>query len=77
MQRTITQQTMELQHMNVPELQKKFKEVFGYTPMINKPQALKKRIAFRIQELFYGYHIEVGQNVIMRCSPKTGQLDKV
>ena len=62
MQRTITQQVLELQHMNLPELQEKFKEVFGYSPMINKPQALKKRIALRIQELFYGNHIEVRQN---------------
>ena len=73
MQRTITQQVLELQHMNVPELQKKFKEVFGYTPMINKPQALKKRIAFRIQELFYGYHIEVGQNVNTLAMSSAGQ----
>lgn len=32
MERTIMQQAVELQHMNVPELQEKSKEVFRYMP---------------------------------------------
>ena len=38
MERTIMQQAVELQHMNVPKLQEKSKEVFRYMQMINNPQ---------------------------------------
>jgi hypothetical protein len=54
MERTITQEIQELQHMKFAELQDKFKEVFGYPPVIYKPQTLRKRLAFRMQELYYG-----------------------
>ncbi len=54
MNKTITQEIQELQHMALPELQAKFREVYGYQPIMNKPQTLRKRLAFRIQELYYG-----------------------
>lgn len=52
--KTIAQQLQELQHMSLPELQEKFKDVYGYKPTMNRPMVLKKRLAFRIQELHYG-----------------------
>jgi len=54
MEKTIAQQIQELQHMSLPDLQEKFNEVYGYRTIINNPQSLRKRLAYRIQELHYG-----------------------
>lgn len=51
---TITRQLMELQHMGVLALQAKFEELFGFPTNQSKVQTLRKRLAFRIQELYFG-----------------------
>ena len=64
MKKTIAQQLQEIQHMSLPELQAKFKEVYGYNPVLNRPMVLRKRLAFRIQELHYGGLTEAEHEVL-------------
>lgn len=45
---------MDLQNMGVPALQAKFQELYGYPTTLSKVVTLRKRLAFRIQELYYG-----------------------
>ena len=40
--------------MGVLALQAKFEELFGFPTNQSKVQTLRKRLAFRIQELYFG-----------------------
>ena len=51
---SVTRQLMELQNMGVPALQAKFEELYGFPTTQKRVVTLRKRIAFRIQELYYG-----------------------
>ena len=50
----ITLKLIELQNMSVPALQAKFKELYGFPTNQSKPETLRRRLAYRIQELYYG-----------------------
>lgn len=58
----------ELQYMSVAELQAKFNEVYGYQTVTNNPQTLRKRLAYRIQELYYGGLTEDERDVLNRIA---------
>ncbi|HBP08596.1 DUF2924 domain-containing protein [Victivallis vadensis] len=51
---SVTRQLMELQNMGVPALQARFEELYGFPTTQKRVVTLRKRIAFRIQELYYG-----------------------
>ena len=72
MDKTIAQQIQELQHMNVPDLQEKFNEVYGYRTIMNNPQALRKRLAYRLQELHYGGLTEEEHAVLNKIAAGAG-----
>ena len=51
---SVLRQLMALQKMHEPELQEKWRDLYGSEPPQFKMTFLKKRLAYRIQELFYG-----------------------
>lgn len=53
-QNSVLRQLAALQKMNETELRDKWRDLYGSEPPYFKPTFLKKRLAYRIQELFYG-----------------------
>lgn len=51
---SVLRQLAALQKMKLPELQEKWRDLYGTEPPHFKSSFLKKRLAYRIQELFYG-----------------------
>ena len=51
---SVLRQLAALQNMKLPELQEKWRDLYGAEPPNFKSTFLKKRLAYRIQELFYG-----------------------
>jgi hypothetical protein len=51
---SVLRQLAALQTMKLPELQEKWRDLYGTEPPNFKSTFLKKRLAYRIQELFYG-----------------------
>lgn len=51
---SVLRQLAALQNMKLPELQDKWRDLYGFEPPHFKSPFLKKRLAYRIQELFYG-----------------------
>ena len=51
---SVLRQLSALQDMKLPELQEKWRDLYGAEPPNFKSTFLKKRLAYRIQELFYG-----------------------
>ena len=58
--------------MGLPALREKFRELYGYPTNIVHAQTLRKRLAYRVQELFYGGLSEISHkelNVIADTDP--------
>jgi len=53
-QNSVLRQLTALQKMSEKELQDKWRDLYGSEPPQFKSRFLKKRLAYRIQELFYG-----------------------
>ena len=51
---SVLRQLAALQKMKLTELQEKWRDLYGSEPPNFKSTFLKKRLAYRIQELFYG-----------------------
>jgi hypothetical protein len=51
---SVLRQLAALQKMKLSELQEKWRDLYGAEPPNFKSTFLKKRLAYRIQELFYG-----------------------
>ena len=51
---SVLRQLAALQDMPLTELQEKWRDLYGTEPPNFQPQFMKKRLAYRIQELFYG-----------------------
>ena len=51
---SVLRQLAALQNMKLSELQEKWRDLYGAEPPNFKSAFLKKRLAYRIQELFYG-----------------------
>lgn len=51
---SVLRQLTALQKMHEPELKEKWRDLYGSEPPKFKMTFLKKRLAYRIQELFYG-----------------------
>ena len=50
----VTKQIVDLQRMELPALKAKFAELYGFPATINNTRSLRKRLAYRIQELHFG-----------------------
>ena len=55
---SITRKLIELQQMSLPALQAKFEELYGFKTNAFNAAGLRKRLAFRVQELYYGGLLE-------------------
>ena len=53
-QNSVLRQLAALQKLSEPELREKWRDLYGSEPPYFRPTFLRKRLAFRIQELFYG-----------------------
>ncbi len=51
---SIVRQLSQLQIMGLPALRAKFKEVYGMETTCIKPENLRRRLAYRMQELYFG-----------------------
>ena len=51
---SVLRQLAALQKMSLEELQDKWRDLYGSEPPQFKKAFLEKRLAYRIQELFYG-----------------------
>jgi hypothetical protein len=51
---SVLRQLAALENMKLAELQEKWRDLYGSEPPRFKSRFLKKRLAYRIQELFYG-----------------------
>ena len=68
----VNRKLIEIQQMGLPALREKFKELYGYPTNIMHAQTLRKKLSYRIQELFYGGLTDVAQqelNVIADTDP--------
>ncbi len=54
MSQTIAKEIMELRELKVPELLRRYEEVFGKSPRIKRREWLWRRIAWKIQENRFG-----------------------
>ena len=45
---------MELETMEMPELRRAFQDVFGYETKCDRADAIRRRLAYRIQEIEFG-----------------------
>ena len=50
----VTRQLAVLSQMDVKELQEKYAELYGYETKLTSIQSLRRRLAYRIQEVYYG-----------------------
>ena len=50
----IVRQLSQFQLMGLPALRAKFKELYGFETNCTKPEVLRRRLAFRVQELHFG-----------------------
>ena len=50
----VMKQLVALEHMSIEELRVKFREFYGFDSACANLKQLKRRLAFRIQEVYYG-----------------------
>ena len=50
----IVRQLSQFHLMGLPALRSKFKELYGFETGCTKPEVLRRRLAFRVQELYFG-----------------------
>lgn len=50
----IVRRLSQLHLMGLPALRAKFKELYGFDTSCSKPEVLRRRLAFRVQELHFG-----------------------
>ena len=50
----LRQQVDAINHKNMKELYDKFKELYGFESGVTSPRSLRKRIIYRLQEIYYG-----------------------
>ena len=67
---SVLRQLTALQKMSRTELEEKWKDLYGTEPPLFKKSFLEKRLAYRIQELFYGGISQVSQHKLMQASVK-------
>ena len=67
---SVLRQLAALQKMPFSELQEKWRDLYGTEPPHFKSTFLKKRLAFRIQELFYGGLDEATRNRLDEIADK-------
>ena len=61
----VMKQLIALEHMSMDELNEKFKEFYGFESACTNPKQLKRRLAYRIQEVYYG-GLEPAEKAILR-----------
>ncbi len=52
--KSVTARIMELETMEMPELRRAFQDVFGYETKCDRADAIRRRLAYRIQEIEFG-----------------------
>ena len=50
----LRQQVDAINHKNMKELHDKFQELYGFECGVTAPRGLRKRIIYRLQEIYYG-----------------------
>lgn len=65
---TIEEQIAELQRMTTPELAARYEQLHGKSPRTRHPQWMRKRIAYRIQEIAYGGLSKAARDAIDRLN---------
>ena len=69
MKESVTKQLAALRHMTIDELREKFSELFGIETSSFNPQQIRKRLAYRIQEVYYGGLTEPEKAGNRNCMP--------
>ena len=64
----IERQLKRLGDMNLSELREKFAELFGFEPGQTNVVNLRRRLAYRIQELHFGGLSDVDKEILMRIA---------
>ena len=67
---TVTKQLVALRHMTIDELREKFSELFGVETSSFNPQQIRKRLAYRIQEVYYGGLTEPEKAILKSIAEK-------
>lgn len=65
---SVLRQLTALQKMSLKELQDKWRDLYGSEPPLFKKSFLMKRLAYRIQELFYGGLSNEAKNKLMEAA---------
>ena len=50
----LRQQVDAINHKNMKDLYDKFKELYGFESGVSSPRGLRKRIIYRLQEIYFG-----------------------
>lgn len=61
----VMKQLIALEHMSMDELNEKFQEFYGFESACTNPKQLRRRLAFRIQEVYYG-GLEPAEKMILQ-----------
>ena len=64
----IRRQIDRINHMNLAELREKFNELFGFEPGQTNIANLRRRLAYRIQEIYYGGLSEADRQLLERIA---------
>jgi hypothetical protein len=65
---SVLRQLAALQKMKLPELQEKWRDLYGTEPPDFSRKFIQKRLAYRIQELFYGRLSQEAKNKLAKLA---------
>lgn len=74
--RSVVRQINEIQRMSLPELRKKWVDLFGRDPGKLSKQYLIRRLAYRVQELIYGGMSQETREKLRRWAENPEQMVK-